>query len=240
MDYKVRLGATLEFDSAKELDLIKNVKDLTERHKLGAYINALLRYAWEHPEKFKGTEVCPLANGLEPKRDAYFNNINKELLSCKKAIDEMYKEMLQLYTAAKVGATFGLVENTSEFIFGLQCIEEYIKKIRNKLNLGTWSEGIYEIEKKQNPEEVANAAADILIKMMVSKNVDLRINSGAPANTQAPVVGKNNQFVNNSGNSNTPTENNNNAPVVSENNSTENKDAVNDDNMDLVASFCNM
>ena len=27
----MRLGATLEFDSGKELDLIKNVKDLTER-----------------------------------------------------------------------------------------------------------------------------------------------------------------------------------------------------------------
>lgn len=238
MDYKVRLGATLEFDSAKELDLIKNVKDLTERHKLGAYINALLRYAWEHPEKFKGTEVCPLANGLEPKRDAYFNNIDKELLSCKKAIDEMYKEMLQLYTAAKVGATFGLVENTSEFIFGLQCIEEYIKKIRNKLNLGTWSEGIYEIEKKQNPEEVANAAADILIKMMVSKNVDLRINSSGVSTPVQPVA-SNNQFVNTQ-NSAPGTIVKGNTPVETVDTKSDEQNTEDDTNLDLVASFCNM
>lgn len=234
----MRLGATLEFDSGKELDLIKNVKDLTERHKLGAYINNLLRYVWENPEKFKGTDICPLANGLTPKRQAYFNNIDKELSACKKSIDEMYKEMIVLSTAAKVGATFGLVENASEFLMGLTCIEEYIKRIRSKLNLGVWGDGAYENAKKQNVDEIANQAAEVLVKILMSKRVDLRINSavqsGVPvAQPMQPIQGNS---VNVSVEQNVPK--NNGIQIEKEDKPKE--DVETNANMDLLAQFCNM
>ena len=46
---------------------------------------------------------------------------------------------------------------------GLTCIEEYVKRIRSKLNLGVWGEGVYESAKKQNTEEIANQAAEVLV-----------------------------------------------------------------------------
>ena len=235
MDYKMRLGATLEFDSGKELDLIKNVKDLTERHKLGAYINNLLRYVWENPEQFKGTDICPLANGLTPKRQAYFNNIEKELSACKKSIDEMYKEMIVLSTAAKVGATFGLVENASEFLMGLTCIEEYVKRIRSKLNLGVWGEGVYESAKKQNTEEIANQAAEVLVKILMSKRVDLRINSAVQAGVPVAQPMQGNATVATV----EQTVPKNNGIQIEKEDKPEDS-AENDANMDLLAEFCNI
>ena len=229
----MRLGATLEFDSGKELDLIKNVKDLTERHKLGAYINNLLRYVWENPEKFKGTDICPLTNGLTPKRQAYFNNIEKELSACKKSIDEMYKEMIVLSTAAKVGATFGLVENASEFLLGVTCIEEYVKRIRSKLNLGVWGDGVYESAKQQNVEEIANQAAEVLVKILLSKRVDLRINNAQPVGGPAPVAGSVPMGAVEQAQPKA-----NAIQIEKEEKPVDNK--ANDENMDLLAAFCNV
>lgn len=185
-EYKIRLGTTLRFDMNKELDLVKNVKDLTDKHKLGSYINALLRYVWENPEKFKGSIVDPYINGLSMRREAYFNHIEGEVKECKKALDYMYAEMITLNTAAKVGSTIGLVESTSEFLNGLEYIEGYINKLKSNYDLGNMS-GMYESAKVSKAEEVANKAADILVKMMVAKNFGRGTSNGTVTNTAGSI-----------------------------------------------------
>lgn len=168
MDYSIRLGTTLRFSKEQELDLIKNVQDLTDRHKLGAYINELLRYVWENPEKFEGTVVDPYKNNISMKRRQFFNHVDSEVKKCKESLEYMYKEMLILNTAAKVGSTVGLVESTSEFLDGLEYIEGYIRKLKDSYNLDRL-DGKCVSDSKDSVEEIANRAADILIKMMVVK-----------------------------------------------------------------------
>lgn len=172
MEQSIRLGSVIKFDDYKEKDLLQAVKELTAQHKLGSYIENMLRYIWDNPEKFKGTKVDPSRYGVRTSRNAFFNQMAKEVQECRNAVNQLYNEMILLSTAAKVGQTFGLVENTSDYLLGLECIEKYTERIRRELGMiGT----LYEHRKISKAEEVANQASDILIKMMLAKNVDLRI-----------------------------------------------------------------
>ena len=175
--YRLRLGATLEFDMAREYDLVQTVKDLTKSHKLGAYINKLLRYVWENPDKFKGTPVDCSENGITNYRVSYFNEVSSEVGKLQKSLEGLYREVLVLSTAAKVGATFGLVEKADEVLLGLQAINEYSKAIRDKLDFGQWGHLISTDGMTPDPEGISMKAADILINILISKGEGRRIST---------------------------------------------------------------
>lgn len=196
MEQSIRLGSVIKFDDYKEKDILNAVKELTAQHKLGLYIENMLRYIWDNPEKFKGTKVDPSIYGVKTSRKAFFSQVAKEVQECRNAVNQLYNEMILLSTAAKVGQTFGLVENTSDYLLGLECIEKYTERIRKELGMvGT----LYEHGKMSKAEEVANQAADILVKMMLAKNVDLRIKqSGEQASTvKVPITNTDNAVKNN-------------------------------------------
>lgn len=252
MSYKLRLGSTLEFDN-REQDLMLVIKQLTDQHKLGQYINALLRYVWENPEQFKDTDIDPLKYGISDRRAAFFNDVNGRVKKCQDAINGMYREMIALSTAAKVGATFGLVENTSDFLMGLECIENYTEKIKQILNTSGLSAYESANKTKSKAEEIANSAAEILVKMMVAKRIDLRIDQqksqqtavsevhmarDVPQEPQAsaqPVVAGAAPVKPVAAPVQTPA-----TPVVQENKQTETKDDVVSDDISALESFLGM
>lgn len=254
-DYNIRLGTTLRFSKNQELDLIKNVMDLTDRHKLGAYINELLRYVWEHPEKFEGTVVDPYKNNISMRRKQFFDHVELEVKNCKRSLDYMYSEMIALNTAAKVGATLGLVESTDEFLLGLKHVEGYIRRLRNDYDLNKL-DGMFESENTWKVEEIADKAADILVKMMMAKRC-LPNNGGnggmtfnVPTNTGVDAAVENVGAVqNNMPVSAEDTQNSNTAVVNGDNKGNEEvstKEEVKTDkeeesiDIDLISEFCGM
>ena len=171
---KLKLGSTLEFIEGKEDDIIRTVKELTACHKLGAYINSLLRYVWENPEKFSRTEIDPLRYGIHPKRNAFFKEVNYKVEESRQAIERLYSESVVLLAAAKAGATLGLIENTEDYILGVESVEQYVKSLKSSLGLHNISY-IPSGSKTTEIESIAESASEILVKMMVAKGVDLRI-----------------------------------------------------------------
>lgn len=228
--------------------------DLTDRHKLGAYINELLRYAWENPEKFEGTVVDPYKNNISMRRQKFFDHIEHEVKNCKQSLNYMYQEMIALNTAAKVGATMGLVESTNEFLLGLKHIEGYIRRLRDEYDLNKL-DGMFESENKWKVEEVADRAADILVKMMMAKSCLPNVNGtgnnvtfSAPANVNTAsaneneVVGHSAMHSNNSDTQNTGSEvvSGENKDVGTEKVDAQTKKEEENVDIDLISEFCGM
>lgn len=172
---EVRLGAKLTFDK-KEVDLALMVEELTKQHKLGKYINDLLRYAWENPEQFKGTEIDVSKYGVSDLRQRYFNALRSDVDRCKEIVKYIYREMLPLSAAVKSGVTFGIVEKTDDFLLTIQCVEHYIDGLSKILGYDVREvQGSCSKELRDDIKGITSKATEDIINLLIAKGVDLRI-----------------------------------------------------------------
>lgn len=169
----VKLGATLTFDAERERDIVANIQLLLSKHKLGPYINKLLRYAWEHPEEFEGTELDMAEWGLTHSRSAFFASVEKELRKSKSNLAETIDSLHEITTAIKVGQNIGLIGKVETTALAVFAIQKHMESFSKALDISYSLNKEYEKDKAENIQTIAEKAAELVLEMLGGKEAIL-------------------------------------------------------------------
>jgi len=105
--YSLRVAPTIELDKNKDADMISNIEYLKSRRKLGEYTSALFKVASNNKEVAK--LVKEEFEGVPNTRDEFFDGIEKNIDGCKKNINRVLEEIVELKSAIKLHGMSGSV-----------------------------------------------------------------------------------------------------------------------------------
>lgn len=175
MDYKIKLGAVIEFNEEKEKDIIEAVESLRDRHKLGDFISYAIRISLEHPEWFDSKDVTLASFGLTDTRRAYFESINSRIKAMEQKVDTIYNMGVKVYTLAKFGKRIGIekkAENTLQAGFLLQ---KQLDEIATTLGVSSIGH-VYESNKMDTLSKKVDELLEYIIESYDSIVLELKNN----------------------------------------------------------------
>lgn len=175
-DISIKLGATITFDKEKESDIVTNLHDLLSRRKLGAYLNRLIRYVWENPDKFKDTEIEMEKWGLTYTRQEFFKEINDEINSIKSKIKQVTDELHSIQTVVKTYDILGVYEKIDMSSLAMIAIDKHIKKFETSLG---YNYPLYNIDKEvelKNIGRIVDQAVEVILEMLGGKDEVIKEN----------------------------------------------------------------
>jgi hypothetical protein len=152
---RVKLGATLFFDSEQEKDIVEEVDKLRSQHKLGGYINNTIRFAYKYKEQFD--KEFGTVDSISGDRKKFFKDITKQVDELRYKIDSIYEMTNKLYMLAMFGKKLGLEDRAKNVMMAQFLLRKQTDDLCNvlgisKLDSNYTSEKIIEVNK--NVEEI--------------------------------------------------------------------------------------
>ena len=157
---KVKLGATLFFDSEKERDIVEQVDELRNRHKLGNFLNDTIRFAYKYREQFN--REYKDGEHLTADRQQFFDKVQKQVSDMQNKIDTMYKMTNEMHTLLKMNKKLGVEEKVNNMYSAQFVAQKQLKALCDLL--GIQNLHIYDSDKIFN----ANKHADDMVEYILT------------------------------------------------------------------------
>lgn len=129
---QIKLGSTLKFDSLREKDIIELIEKLKGKHKLGEFINDLIRYAYENPDKFTST---PIDTGGISERRRFFSEINAQVVEMKDKIDAIHKSVVALCATKDIWNSVGLEQKIEANLLASLVVKLELERLEKSIGL---------------------------------------------------------------------------------------------------------
>lgn len=172
-EVKVKLGCVLTFDTNKEQDVVDTVEELRAKHKLGKFINALLRVASDNPEVM--SKVWNEFNGEISSRDEFFKSLSSQVSECKDNIEVLNDEITSIIAAYKYGASSGLLNNAYNVALASIANDRHLKQVNRRLK------GSFAVDTDKrllaNVEKVSDLAVEKVVTALQNVEVEALLSS---------------------------------------------------------------
>ncbi len=150
---KVKLGATLFFDSEQEKDIVEEVDKLRAQHKLGGFINNTIRFAYKYNEQFR--KEFGVADNIAGDRKKFFAETTAKVDELKSKIDSIYEMTNKLYMLTLFGKKIGIEDRAKNLMMAQFMLRKQTDDLCRILGIGN-------LESKYTSEKINE----------VNKNVD--------------------------------------------------------------------
>lgn len=137
---KIKLGATLSYNTEKEKDIIEVVDALRSQHKLGDFISNILRVAIEQPELIEKSGVSLSGYGVTPDREKFFNDVKKQLLEMMRKINEIYDMSIKMYSLTQFNKQIGLEQKSLNLVSAQFILQKQVNEICHSLGISSLGE----------------------------------------------------------------------------------------------------
>lgn len=163
MNHVIKLSSQLVFDTKMESDRIKQVEYLKSKHKLGEFINNIIRFALEHPEILESYGLSINSYGLNDERSKFYSDIRKNMKEMNCKIDTIYDMAFKNLTLYKAGKYIGIKDKTDAILRANFLLQIQLNELKHILGVESLYNGITD-KKIESVERDTDKMLELIIE----------------------------------------------------------------------------